>query len=114
MSRYQINKFITYVEGSDQAVREYVADPVGYLAGWENRAASNRLPTPDSGSFDDSERAALASRDHAELYRMGAHPYMLWHFVEAIRVWTGEVSWPEMKEQYREDIRPHGVPAIGT
>ena len=114
MSRYQINKFVTYVEGSDAAVREYVADPATYVAAWEERAASTRLPTPDSGSFTGEERDALAARDHAELYRLGAHPYMLWHFVEAIRVWTGEATWPEMTERYRDDIAPHGVPSIMT
>lgn len=114
MSRYQINKFITYVEGSDDAVRAYTADPAGYVAAWEGRAGASRLPTPDSGTFTEVERAALAARDHAELYRMGAHPYMLWHFVEAVRVWTGEVTWPEMTERYRQDIARHGAPSMLT
>jgi hypothetical protein len=114
VSRYQVNKFITYVEGSDEAVRAFAADPSGYVAAWEARAAANRLPTPDSGTFSVDERAALVARDHAELYRIGAHPYMLWHFVEAIRVWTGEATWPEMTERYRQDIAPHGVPSILT
>ena len=114
MSTYDINKFITYVEGSDAAVRAYTADPVTYVAAWENPAQASRLPTPDSGRFTDDERAALVTRDHAALYAMGAHPYMLWHFVEAVRVWTGEVTWPEMTERYRNDVRPHGVPSILT
>lgn len=111
---YAIDKFITYVEGSDQAVREYAADPEGYVAEWEERASLSRLPTPDSGRFTDDERVALASRDHVELYKMGAHQYMLWHFVEAIRVWTGEVSWLEMKEQYRTDIQQFGFVDFST
>lgn len=114
MSRFQINKFISFVEGSDETVREYVAHPEAYVAAWEQRARSSRLPTPDSGTFTDGERAALVARDHAELYRLGAHPYVLWHFVEAIRVWTGESIWPEMTERYREDIRPHGTPDFAT
>lgn len=114
MSRFQIDKFISYVEGSDQAVSDYAADPEGYVTAWEHRATRQRLPTPDSGTFTDSERAALVGRDHAELYRLGAHPYVLWHFVEAIRVWTGETSWPEMTERFREDIRPHGTSDFST
>ena len=114
MSRFQIDKFISYVEGSDQAVLDYVADPETYVAAWERRAIESRLPTPDSGTFTTEERAALVGRDHAELYRLGAHPYVLWHFVEAIRVWTGETTWPEMKERFREDIRPHGTPDFST
>ncbi|MDH3248132.1 MAG: hypothetical protein OEQ47_04190 [Acidimicrobiia bacterium] len=114
MSRFQIDKFISYVEGSDQAVRDYVADPEGFVAAWEERAASSRLPHPDSGTLSAEERTALVNRDHAELYRLGAHQYVLWHFVEAIRVWTGEVTWPEMKEQFRKDIAPHGTPDCST
>ena len=114
MSRFQIDKFISYVEGSDEAVRRYVADPEGYVAAWEDRARHARLPTPDSGTFTDEERAALANGDHAELYRLGAHPYVLWHFTEAIRVWTGQTSWPEMKERFREDVLPYGTPWFGT
>lgn len=114
MSRFQIDKFISFVEGSDQAVQDYVADPEGFVAAWEERAASSRLPRPDAGTLTAEERAALVNRDHAELYRLGAHQYVLWHFVEAIRVWTGEVTWPEMKERFREDIAPHGTADFST
>ena len=114
MSRFQINKFISFVEGSDQAVLDYVADPEGFVAAWEERAASSRLPRPDAGTLTAEERAALVNRDHAELYRLGAHQYVLWHFVEAIRVWTGEVTWREMKERFRADIAPHGSPDFST
>lgn len=114
MSRFEIDKFISFVEGSDQAVLDYVADPAGYVTAWEQRAAVSRLPTPVSGRFTDEERAALVAMDHAELYRLGAHQYVLWHFVEAIRVWTGETTWPEMKERFRGDIAAHGSPDFST
>ena len=52
MSRFQIDKFISFVEGSDQAVRDYVADPAAYVEAWEQRARRSRLPTPDSGTFN--------------------------------------------------------------
>jgi hypothetical protein len=114
MSRFQIDKFISHVEGSDRAVLDYVADPEGYVGAWEQRAKASRLPTPDSGTFTDEERVALIGMDHAGLYWMGAHPYVLWHFVEAIRVWAGDVTWPEMKERFREDIAPHGTVDFST
>ena len=114
MSRFQVNKFITWVEGLDSEVEAYAADPVGYVAAWEARAGASRLPTPDSGSFSEEERSALSDVNHGELYRLGAHPYMLWHFVEAVRVWAGDATWPEMKEQYRTDAIPHGYPDITT
>lgn len=114
MSRFQIDKFMSFVEGSDQAVVDYVADPESFVAGWEERADASRLPLPHAGSFTDEERSALVSRDHAELYRLGAHPYLLWHFVEAIRIWTGETTWPEMKERFRADIAGIEDPGFAT
>lgn len=114
MSRFEINKFLSYVEGSDQAVTSYVEDPEGYVAGWESRREGSRLPVSNGGSLTDEERAALVTRDHAALYRLGAHPYVLWHFVEAIRVWTGETGWPEMTERYRADISGIEPPNIAT
>ena len=114
MSRFEVDKFISHVEGSDQAVLDYVADPEGYVIAWEHRATRSRLPTADSGRFTDVERTALIGMDHAELYRLGAHPYVLWHFVEAIRVWAGDATWPEIKERFRTDIEPHGTPDFWT
>lgn len=114
MSRFAIDKFMAYIEGLDAEVRRYVSDPVAYVAEWERRAESSRLPTPDSGTLTDEERGALVSMDHAALYRMGGHPYLLWHFVEAINVWGGDMTWPEMVALYRDDIRPHGTPWYGT
>ncbi len=114
MSRFEIDKFISYVEGSDQAVLDYVADPERFVTAWEDRAMESRLPTADSGSFTGEERAALIGRDHAALYRLGAHPYVLWHFVEAIRVWAGDATWADMKERFRKDIAPHGAPDFST
>ena len=35
-------------------------------------------------------------------------------FVEAIRVWTGETTWPEMTERYRADISRIEPPNIAT
>lgn len=104
MSRFTVNKFMSFVEGSDQAVLDYVEDPTSYVQHWEGRAREHRLPLPDSAMFTDGERSALERRDHREIYRLGGHPYLLWHFVEAIRVWTGETTWPDMKEQFRSDI----------
>ena len=114
MSRFEIDKFLSFVEGSDQAVRDYVADPESYVAAWEERAEASRLPLPDAGLLTDRERSALVSRDHTELYRLGAHPYLLWHFVEAVRVWTGETTWPEMTKRYRDDIADIEQPGFGT
>lgn len=114
MSRFEVDKFITAVEASDDAVRAYVSDPEDFVAGWEERAETSRLPTPDSGRFTDAERVALVAGDHAALYEIGAHPYVLWHFVEAIRVWAGDATWPEMTARYRDDVRHFVTPDFTT
>lgn len=114
MSRFQVDKFITAVEASDDAVRAYTADPREFVDAWEARAGVSRLPTPDSGTFTHEERAALVACDHASLYRLGAHPYVLWHFVEAVRVWAGEATWPEMTARYRDDVAGLGTPDFTT
>ena len=114
MSRFQLDKFITSVEASDDAVRRYAADPAAFVEAWEARASESRLPTADSGTFTDEERAALSACDHAALYRLGAHPYVLWHFVEAVRVWAGDAAWVDMTARYREDIRGLGAPDFTT
>lgn len=72
------------------------------------------MPVPDGGVLNAGEREALATGDYAELYRLGAHPYVLWHFVEAVFVWEGDVSWAEMTERYRAAITPHGSPDFST
>ena len=114
MSTFEIDKFILYVEASDAEVRLYSADPSSYVAEWERRAAGSRVPVANGGTLTAEEREALASIDYAELYRLGAHPYVLWHFVEAVFVWAGEVSWPEMTERYRAAITPYGYPDFST
>lgn len=112
MSAFMIDKFIRTVEGSDENVAGYVADPAGFVAGWERRGAGSRVPVPDGGTLTPEEREAFVRRDYGELYRLGAHPYLLWHFTEA--VWIHEVPWPELKELYRQAVIPHGVPDFTT
>lgn len=112
MSRYMVDKLIRTVEMSDANVAAYVADPPGFVAAWEERGRSSRVPVPDGGTLTAEERAAFATRDYGELYRLGAHPYLLWHFIEA--VYIHEVPWGELKERYREAVAPHGDPDFIT
>lgn len=114
MSRYDIDKLMRHVEGSDAEVVSFVADPASYVAAWTERAAGGRLPASDSGRLDAAERAAFVSRDYGALYAMGAHPYLLWHFMEAVWVWAGEVSWRDLVEAYRAAVSPHGYPDFAT
>lgn len=112
MSRYMIDKLIRTIEMSDRNVADYVADPATFVAAWEDRGASSRVPVADGGVLTDEEREAFGARSYAELYRLGAHPYLLWHFIEA--VWIHEVAWPELNRRYREAVEPHGHPDFTT
>lgn len=107
MSAYMMNKFMRAVEMSDDAVRGYVADPAAFVAGWLG-GAPGPDQRPDDRVLTAAERAAFEARDYGALYALGAHPYLLWHFTEA--VYIHETSWPELNERYREAVRPHGYP----
>jgi hypothetical protein len=114
MSRYQMNKFIAYVDEDGERVNAFHADPAGYVAAWEARAAASRLPTADSGTFTDEERRAFVERDYGTLYAMGVHPYLLLHLARALDVQIEETPWPEFVERYRAAVSPHGFPDFGT
>lgn len=107
MSAYMLNKFMRAVEMSDDAVRAYVADPAAFVASWLD-GAPGPDQRPDDRVLTEAERAAFAAGDYAALYALGAHPYLLWHFTEA--VYIHETPWPELNERYREAVRPHGYP----
>lgn len=107
MSRLMINKFMRAVEMSDAAVEAYVADPRAFVDHWLATSAPPSEPSDDR-ALTDEEEAAVLTRDYGELYRLGAHPYLLWHFAEAI--WGNEVPWPELNERYRAAVAPHGYP----
>lgn len=114
MIRFQIDKFITYVEATDEQVRRYAIDPAGYVAEWVQRGAAARTPIPDGGPLSPAARDALSKVDYAALYRMGAHPYVLWHFTEAVLVWAGDLAWAELKEQFRAAVAGAGYPDFAT
>jgi hypothetical protein len=100
-----VDKFIRAVELSDAALAAYVADPEQFIAAWLAGAAGPEHVADDRVLSAD-ERAAFAARDYGELYRLGAHPYLLWHFTEA--VYSGEFTavfgWRDLVERYRAAI----------
>jgi pyrroloquinoline quinone (PQQ) biosynthesis protein C len=109
MSIYVMNKLMRAIEMSDAAVQEYVADPRAYVSAWIC-GASPIARWADDRELADEEREAFANRDYEALYRLGAHPYLLWHFTEAIYI--HEVKWPALVEQYREAVSRHTPPDL--
>jgi len=107
MSKYMMNKLMRAIEMSDADVAAYVADTAGFVDDWLAGGAGPARVTDDRELSTD-EYAAFVARDYGELYRLGAHPYLLWHFIEA--VYIHEVPWPQLNERYREAVRPHGYP----
>lgn len=107
MSKYMMNKLMRAIEMSDRAVESYVSDTEAFVDGWLVGGAGPDA-VADDRALTDEERSAFIARDEGELYRLGAHPYLLWHFIEA--VWVHEVAWPDLNERYRAAVRPHGYP----
>ncbi|MEO6509401.1 MAG: hypothetical protein ABIO16_00310 [Nocardioides sp.] len=99
MSRYAVNSLMRVVNQDPPSLAKYVASPTSFVAEW---LAATGLP------LSDEERAALEERDYAVLYRMGAHPYLLWSFTEA--VWVPELSRAELVEAFRASAREAGYP----
>ncbi len=109
MSVYVINKLMRAVEMSDAAVADYVADPAAYVARWIE-SASTTARWADDRRLSHEEQQAFAARDYEALYRLGAHPYLLWHFTEAVHV--HETPWPVLVERYRAAIGRHDAPDL--
>ena len=99
MSKYLVNKFMHVVNMNQAAEEAYVENPPGFVARWEK---GERL------KFTAEERRALERRDYGSLYAMGAHPFLLWSFTEAI--WRHEVDREELVQDYKEKAAAVGYP----
>ncbi len=97
MSRYSMDKALRQLV-LDPAQRErFRADPAGFLAGYD---------------LADAERAAFLAEDYATLYALGAHPFLLWSFTEAI--WVHEVPRDELVRDYKAKTAAIGYPDFTT
>jgi len=103
MSKYLMNKFIHHVNMNESAEKQYKHDPRAYLDKWE-KGQKLKLAA--------EEREALATKDYAKLYTLGAHPFTLWSFTEA--VWTDEVPREQLVKDYKEKTARIGYPNFKT
>jgi hypothetical protein len=94
-----MNKLIHHVNMDEAAEHAYKTDPRGFVEHWEK---TQKL------KFTSEERAALASRDYGKLYALGAHPFTLWSFTEA--VWSHEVPREQLVKDYKEKAGKAGYP----
>ncbi|WP_166352844.1 hypothetical protein [Phytoactinopolyspora limicola] len=113
MSQYVVNKFMRLVNMDPAALEAYVADPASFVAAFEADVDPDRQPwSVRGGRLEDHERRALVERDYGALYALGAHPYLLWSFTEA--VWVPEITRAELVQRFRAAVTPFGYPDFGT
>ncbi len=103
MSKYFVDKFMRLVNQQEWAEKAYVRDPAGFVAEWEQR---------EGQPLSDDERDALARRDYGKLYALGAHPFLLWSFTEA--VWVPERPRDELLRDYKAQTAAIGYPDFAT
>jgi hypothetical protein len=93
MSRYGIDKVLWLLQPADGR-RRFKADPAAFVADAE---------------LTDQERTALLNLDAGELYRLGAHPFLLWGALFDLHDRA-----PAYRDQYTAAIAPHGYPDHAT
>ena len=94
MSRYAVDKVMREVIQDESALAAYLADTPAYLADRDLSA---------------EERTALLGGDYATLFRLGAHPFLLWAFTRAVLPNGG----PNPQE-YTAALLPLGTPDFAT
>lgn len=103
MSKYLMNKFIHYVNMNEGAEKEYKTNPRAFVEAWEKGEKLKLAP---------EEREALSHRDYAKLYALGAHPFTLWSWTEA--VWVHEIPREVLVKDYKEKTGKIGYPDFKT
>jgi hypothetical protein len=95
MSVYEVDKLMREVIQREEARAAFLTDPAAFLAERELR---------------DEERDALLRRDYAALYRLRAHPFLLWAFTKQVYPDAG----PALAQEYVAAITPLGNPDFAT
>ena len=103
MSKYVMNKLIHHVNMNEAAEKEYKENPRLFVEKWEKGEKLKLAP---------EEREALAAKDYGQLYALGAHPFTLWSFTEA--VWVDEKAREELVKDYKEKAAKVGYPDFKT
>jgi hypothetical protein len=114
MSRYELNKFMMYVDETTELVHEFCGDKEGFVERWVNTASASPRPLPHAGNLTKAEQQALINVDVSTLYQMGTHPYILLHFARAVAVEYEGIAFPEFDRAYKEQVAPHGYPDFST
>lgn len=103
MSKYAMNKLIHLVNMNEEAEKGYKANPRAFVEKWEK---TQKL------KLTAEEREALSTKDYGKLYALGAHPFMLWSFTEA--VWIDETPREQLVADYKAKAAKAGCPDFKT
>ncbi len=103
MSKYLMNKLIHLVNMDEEAEKAYKTNPREFVEKWE-KTQKLKLET--------EEREALATKDYGKLYALGAHPFTLWSFTEA--VWVEGKPRDELVADYKSQAAKAGYPSFKT
>lgn len=111
MSRSEIDLLLVAIDQTDAGLHAFLADPESFVHRWEAEHERREEGRWLGGALTDEERSAFVGRDYGALYRMGAHPSLLWQVVRAL---AADRPIDEVVAGYRQDIEPHGRPSFGT
>src|SRR4026208_1771740 len=103
MSKYLMNKLIHLVNMDEAAEKAYAVEPREFVERWEKTQTLKLEP---------EEREALATKDYGKLYALGAHPFTLWSFTEA--VWAHEKPREDLVADYKAKAAKAGYPNFKT
>ncbi|HEY1627343.1 MAG TPA: hypothetical protein VGG16_26480 [Streptosporangiaceae bacterium] len=103
MSRFTVNTLMRNVLLDDDRLAAYRDDPGGYVARFRTAREAAGL-----AGLTEPEAAALDGPDYGALYALGAHPYLLWSFTEAVLV--PPLSRPGLVESFRAEAERHADP----
>jgi hypothetical protein len=105
MSTYTVNKLMRQVLLEQGGLAAWRADPGAAVARFRAAQAAAGLD-----GLTAAEAAALGAVDYGALYALGAHPYLLWSFTEAVLV--PPMSRPDLVESFR--VTAVGYPDFAT
>jgi hypothetical protein len=112
MSRAEVDLLLVAIDETDESVECFRSDPEGFVSEWERTYHERSDGRWTGGTLNEQERLAVVSSDHGALYRMGAHPFLLWQMVRSVA--GDSVPLVDLVESYRRAVEPWGYPFFGT